>query len=139
MDEQQVNVVDEPFICEAIQWTNCTGIDIVEYQVQCGVPPEGFARFRINVTLSVDGKPAVQSMRPIPAETIEEAFALAPQVVEGAEPEMMEALKAAIRKKQGEKPRIITAAEGRANGSGLNRHERRTAEAAQRQRMRFNG
>ena len=138
MDEQQATVADEPFICETISWTNCTGIDITEYQILSGVPPDGFARFRISVTLVIDGNPACQSMQPIPAETIEEAFMIAPQVIEGAEPEMLEAFKAAVRKKQGGKARIITAAEARVNGSQDNRHDRRAQEAAERQRMRFN-
>lgn len=135
MDEQLTS--DTPFICETVIWTNCTGVVITEYVPRCGVPPEGFARFRMGVTLSINGQPAVTKTVPIDAETIEEAFMMAPAVVAKAGPEMEEALKGHIQSQQ--KQHIITAAQARQLGTNGNRQQRRAEEAARCQRMRFDG
>lgn len=141
MDEQTGNVVDEqPFHCEVIQHSNCADIDIVEYAIEQGVPPEGFVRFKMQVTLvDKEGQPLVVKVVPVDAATIGEAFAIAPGVMQDAQPEMEEKLKEMIREQQGGgKPRIITAAQARQMGDNGNRQQRR-ADAAQRNRMRFNG
>ena len=82
MTGEQLTNDDGPFICETINWTNCTGTNIVEYEVRSGVPPEGFARFRMQVVLkNEEGQPLVQKVATIEAESIEEAFAMAPAVL----------------------------------------------------------
>ena len=136
MDEDITKVDEQPFICEAIQWTNCTGIEVTEYVIHSGAPPDGFARFRTGVTLSVDGKPAMQQMRAIPAETVDEAFVLVPQVIAEAEPEMLEEFKGHIQKHQQSQAKKIIVPSGASINNNGNRHQRR-ADASH--RSRFNG
>lgn len=148
MDEQTEYVDEQPFHCEVIQHSNCAGIDIVEYAIEQGVPPKGFARFRMQVTLVNDaGQPLMVKVMPVDAATIGEAFAIAPGVMADAQPEMEEKLKDEIEKQQGadqakrakDARRIMTPAEARAlaAANGGNRQQRR-AEASLHNRMKGN-
>ena len=145
MSEELTSVDKQPFHCEVIQHSNCAGIDIVEYAIEQGVPPEGFARFRMQVTLVNDaGQPLIVKVMPVDAATIGEAFAIAPGVMADAQPEMEETLKAEIENQQEaaqakqakDARRIITPAEARAvaAANGGNRHQRR-ADSALHNRM----
>ena len=147
-DEQLTE--EPPFIAETISWTNCAGIDITEYVPQCGEPPEGFARFRMQVTLTTkDGQPLMAKVVVIEAESLEEAFVMAAEVIANAQPGMEEDLSAHIKKQQEveqsrqsrDANRIMTPSEARAlaaGNGGMNRQQRRAA-VAQQHRMRFNG